>query len=99
MDIKEIVRFPELGGLGEAAPAAKGGGPGSFATVLKDSISEVNRLQKTADQAVTSLATGETSSLHDTMIAMEQADVSFRMMMQVRNKIIEAYQEIMRIQV
>jgi flagellar hook-basal body complex protein FliE len=38
-------------------------------------------------------------SLHDTMIAMEQADVSFRLMMQVRNKIVDAYQEIMRIQV
>ena len=38
-------------------------------------------------------------SLHDTMIAMEQADVSFRLMMQVRNKIVEAYQEILRMQV
>jgi flagellar hook-basal body complex protein FliE len=38
-------------------------------------------------------------SLHDTMIAMEQADLSFRLMMQVRNKIVDAYQEIMRMQV
>ena len=67
--------------------------------MLKDSLTEVNKMQQKADAAVTALATGEKVSLHETMIAMEQADVSFRMMMQVRNKIVEAYQEILRMQV
>ncbi|HZR84485.1 MAG TPA: flagellar hook-basal body complex protein FliE [Candidatus Binatia bacterium] len=70
-----------------------------FGSVLKQSLDEVNRLQQKADAAITALASGEKASLHDTMIAMEQASVSFRLMMQVRNKIVEAYQEVMRIQV
>jgi flagellar hook-basal body complex protein FliE len=103
MDIKDVARFPELAGLAAPGAAPKGpaapGGGRSFATVLADSLAQVNELQANADHAITQLATGQPVSLHDTMIAMEQADVSFRMMMQVRNKIIEAYQEIMRIQV
>jgi flagellar hook-basal body complex protein FliE len=98
VDVKTIIRMPEVPGLQapEATPGAKGG---SFAGVLKSSLAEVNQLQQKADAAITALATGDKASLHDTMIAMEQADVSFRLMMQVRNKIVEAYQEIMRMQV
>jgi flagellar hook-basal body complex protein FliE len=99
VDVKTIIRMPEVPGL--QAPAATPGakGDGSFAGVLKSSLAEVNQLQQKADAAITALATGDKASLHDTMIAMEQADVSFRLMMQVRNKIVEAYQEIMRMQV
>jgi flagellar hook-basal body complex protein FliE len=70
-----------------------------FGTVLSDSLAEVNRLQTNADQAIQALATGQGGTLHDTMIALEKADLSFRLMMQVRNKIVEAYQEILRMQV
>jgi len=100
MDIKDVTQIPQLAGIGapEAKPAAASA-QGSFAGVLKSSLAEVNQLQQKADAAITALATGEKASLHDTMIAIEQADVSFRLMMQVRNKIVEAYQEIMRIQV
>lgn len=90
-------------GTGEATPAtaakAAAGAGGQFANVLKDSLSEVNRLQQKADASITALATTGKASLHDTMIAMEEASVSFKLMMQVRNKIVEAYQEVMRIQV
>lgn len=90
-------------GPGEAQPAgaakAAATGGGQFATVLKDSLSEVSRLQQKADASIVALATTGKSSLHDTMIAMEEASVSFKLMMQVRNKIVEAYQEVMRIQV
>ena len=79
------------------APAATG--EGKFANVLQDSISEVNKLQQKADQSITALATNGEASLHETMIAMEEASLSFKTMMQVRNKIVEAYQEVMRIQV
>ena len=103
MEIKDITNFPALAGLGGPEGPAKSGaakeGSGSFASVLKKSLTEVNAMQQKADAAITALATGEKVSLHETMIAMEQADVSFRMMMQVRNKIVEAYQEVMRIQV
>ncbi|MBI3768927.1 MAG: flagellar hook-basal body complex protein FliE [Deltaproteobacteria bacterium] len=101
MDVKDIVQLPQLAFLrAREVPAAAGGGEAHpFADVLKSSLDEVNTLQQKADAAITALATGDKMSLHDTMIAMEQADVSFRLMMQVRNKIVDAYQEIMRIQV
>ncbi len=101
MNVKDIVQLPELAGLRarETLPPAGGGEAHPFAAVLKSSLDEVNQLQHKADEAITALRTGDKMSLHDTMIAMEQADVSFRLMMQVRNKIVDAYQEIMRIQV
>jgi flagellar hook-basal body complex protein FliE len=76
-------------------PAARVEGP-SFGEVLKDSLAQVTRLQHDADQAIGRLASGGTASLHETMLALDQADVSFRLMMQVRNKIVEAYQEVLR---
>jgi flagellar hook-basal body complex protein FliE len=101
MEIKQIVELPQLAGLrpAETPAAAAGGETHPFADVLKSSLDEVNQLQHTADAAITALATGDSASLHDTMIAIEQADLSFRLMMQVRNKIVDAYQEIMRMQV
>jgi len=70
-----------------------------FGEVLKDAISTVNELQKQSDQEIQKLMTGESQDLHNTVIAMQKADLSFQMMMQVRNKIVQAYQEIMRMQV
>lgn len=103
MEIKDITQFPSVAGLGgpEGPKKAPGSeqGDGSFAAALKRSLTEVNQLQQKAEAAISALATGDKVSMHDTMIAMEQADVSFRLMMQVRNKIVEAYQEILRMQV
>jgi flagellar hook-basal body complex protein FliE len=83
-----------------ATPAAPEGPAGSsFGDVLKDSLAQVNSLQNQADAAIKDLATGGPTTLHDTMIALEKADLSFRLMMQVRNKIVEAYQEVVRMQV
>jgi flagellar hook-basal body complex protein FliE len=70
-----------------------------FGEILKDAISTVNELQKKSDQEVQKLMAGESQDLHTTVIAMQKADLSFQMMMQVRNKIVQAYQEIMRTQV
>jgi flagellar hook-basal body complex protein FliE len=70
-----------------------------FGDILKDAISTVNELQKQSDQEIQKLMTGESQDLHTTVIAMQKADLSFQMMMQVRNKIVQAYQEIMRMQV
>ena len=71
----------------------------SFGAFLEGSISEVNKLQHQADQAIQDLAGGNEIDIHNTMIAMEKAEVSFKLMMQVRNKIINAYEEVMRMQV
>jgi flagellar hook-basal body complex protein FliE len=77
--------------------AAEKGGP-AFGDILKDAISTVNEVQKQSDREIQKLMTGESQDLHTTVIAMQKADLSFQLMMQVRNKIVEAYQEIMRMQ-
>ncbi len=71
----------------------------SFGDVLKDSIKKVVELEKDADKEVEKLVKMENTDIQTTMIAIEKADLSFQMMMQIRNKIISAYEEIMRMQV
>ncbi len=68
----------------------------SFGDVLKDSIKKVVELEKEADNEVEKLVKMENTDVQTTMIAIEKADLSFQMMMQIRNKIISAYEEIMR---
>lgn len=70
-----------------------------FVAALKDSISQVNQAQLDADHAAEQVAAGESKNLHEAMIKLEEADISLRLMVQVRNKAVEAYQEIMRMQV
>lgn len=72
---------------------------GSFADTLKSAIENVNQLQKASDKSAQDLATGRTDNVAEVMIAAEKADVALRVMVQVRNKIIDAYQEIMKMQV
>lgn len=71
----------------------------SFGDVLKNTISEINELQVDADKAITKVELNDSGSIHEAMIALEKANISFRVMMTVRNKIMDAYQEIMRMQV
>ena len=71
----------------------------SFSEILAKSIEEVNKLQKQADNAIEKLATGEEKDIAQAMIAMEKANLSFQLMTQMRNKIVEAYEEIMRMPV
>jgi flagellar hook-basal body complex protein FliE len=71
----------------------------SFADTLKEAIGSVNALQKNADVQMQNLATGRTDNVAEVMIATEQADIALKLMVQVRNKIIDAYQEIMKMQV
>jgi len=70
-----------------------------FTDSLKESIEKVNELQTKAHQAMENLASGRSQNIHETMIAIEQAEISFKLMTQVRNKILSAYQEIMRMSV
>jgi flagellar hook-basal body complex protein FliE len=75
------------------------GGQGEFMSTLKDAIAKTNEVQLQATEAVEKLVTGETQNVHQTMIALQKADVSFQMMMQIRNKIVSAYEEIQRMQI
>ena len=71
----------------------------SFADTLNDAIHKVNKLQKVSDQKMQDLATGKTDNIPEVMIAAEKADIALKLMVQVRSKIIDAYQEIMKMQV
>jgi flagellar hook-basal body complex protein FliE len=74
-------------------------GSSAFGKVLLQSIEQVNRLQQEADASVGDLATGKRNDIHQTMIAVEKASVSFELLMQIRNKVIAAYDKVMRTQV
>lgn len=98
MDIKAISGIGMTQGLGleTKQPASAIEGAGKFFSEL---VNKVNDLSVQSDQAVQKLATGESRNLHETMIAVEKASISFLFMSQVRNKAIDAYQEVMRMQV
>jgi flagellar hook-basal body complex protein FliE len=72
--------------------------PESFSDLLTRSLDDVNQLKVEADEAVENLVAGKQKDIHATMIALEKADVAFQLLMQVRNKIISAYETIMRMQ-
>ncbi|MEN9723553.1 MAG: hypothetical protein RJB38_1539 [Pseudomonadota bacterium] len=84
---------PDVGG------ASGAGGASSFADVLKNSMQQVNQHQVEADHAIRELVAGRSKNIHETMLAVERADSSLKLMMQVRNKVLDAYREIMRMQV
>jgi flagellar hook-basal body complex protein FliE len=62
-------------------------------------MAETNQQLMDADQQVTRLALGETDNLHQVMISLERAKLSFQLMVQVRNKFLEAYQDVLRMQI
>ncbi len=72
---------------------------GSFGQVLMNSLNRVNQLKIEADAGIENLARGGQTDIHQTMIAVEKASVSFELLMQIRNKLITAYDKIMRMPV
>ncbi|MGC4375632.1 flagellar hook-basal body complex protein FliE [Fictibacillus sp. Mic-4] len=75
------------------------GAPASFAHILNTMIHKVNDSQIQADQAAEQLVTGKATDLHQVMIASEKANITLQTALEIRNKVIEAYQEVMRTQV
>lgn len=71
----------------------------TFGTYLKNSFNNVNQLLGQADVKASDMAVGKAENLHEAMITFEKADTAFKLLVQVRNRAIEAYQEIMRMQV
>lgn len=90
---------PGIASGGQAKAGKPDEGSKSFGEILGESLKEVNNLQLEADKAIEDFATGQTKNVHETMIALNKADTAFKMTMQVKNKIVEAYQEIIRMQV
>ncbi len=72
---------------------------GDFSKVLENTLSEVNKLQENSDKAMSAMATGEVKDLHQAAIAIDKAELSMKMMLEVRNKALNAYKEIARTQI
>ena len=87
-----------LGAIGTAQPQQPAAIP-SFADMLGQMVQDVNAKHATASQAVSGVIAGENVPLHQAMVAMEEASVSFQLMVEVRNKLVESYQELMRMQI
>jgi flagellar hook-basal body complex protein FliE len=71
----------------------------SFADQLQSAVQEVNRLQLARDERTEAMVRGEAVEVHEVMVAAEEAQLAFELLLEVRNKLLEAYQEIMRMQV
>jgi flagellar hook-basal body complex protein FliE len=85
---------PEL-----SAPRGAADAGSSFQSVLKNAINSVEQTRNDASQAVNSFLRGEDVELHSTVLAAQKAELSFEMFLQMRNKVVQAYQEIMRSQI
>jgi flagellar hook-basal body complex protein FliE len=72
---------------------------GHFSEMLSSSMEKVNNDQIQADRSIKELVAGRSKNIHETMLTIERADASLKLMMQVRNKVLDAYKEIMRMQV
>lgn len=99
----QISAISGVAGGAEAAfrpTAGNAAAPGQgFGKLVDEMVGKVSDLQGQADQSIQNLATGQGKGLHEVMIAVEKASLSFQMLTQVRNKAVEAYQEIMRMPV
>jgi flagellar hook-basal body complex protein FliE len=71
----------------------------SFADTLKDSISKLNELQEDKDKAMSDIATGQVKNLHQAAIAIDKAEVSMKLALEIRNKAISAYKELLKTQI
>ncbi len=83
----------------ELGQASKLEGNNQFSSFLRDALDKVNEQQIVSDEYKKLLVTGDVDNLHDVTIAAEKANISLQLTLGIRNKIIEAYREIMRMQI
>ena len=97
----DAFKIGPIGGMEEIPrprPNVASAGPaGGFADSLKQAINEVDRVQKESEAAQVAYARGEEGDLHEVLIRIEEAEIAFKSMMEVRSKLVEAYREVMRI--
>lgn len=91
-----IQGIPASPDYGVTSPPSQGKGEngGEFVKTLQEAMSQVSQLQNEADAHVGELLTGNSQDVHSAMIAVEKASLAFEMMVQVRNKIVQAYQQV-----
>jgi flagellar hook-basal body complex protein FliE len=109
--ISPIERFNQMladrpqGGHRLQAPRFQEGGPvaesagGSFGETLRELVQSVNQQQLRSEELAARFAAGQVEHVHDAMLAMEKASLSFQFIVEVRNRLVEGYQELMRMQV
>jgi flagellar hook-basal body complex protein FliE len=96
--ISALGSLGSIGGLPKLPPLRSEDTQGGFGAVLSTALEKVNELETGANQQVGNLLKGGNTDMSTVMIAVEKADVAFQMMMQVRNKIVSAYQDIEKLQ-
>ncbi len=92
-DLAKLDRAPTI------TPFEPASSTGTFENFLGNFVNDVAQKQSAANNTVNALMSGQNVSLHQTMISMEEANVSFQLMVEVRNKLLDSYQEIMKMQV
>lgn len=97
-ELNSLTPLKSLSSLDNAAQEASNSNTPSFVDYLKSTLGEVDGLQKQAAINAEKLALGDQNYLHDTIIAYEKASLALELTVEVRNRIVEAYQEIMRMQ-
>jgi flagellar hook-basal body complex protein FliE len=98
-DVEKLFKGTQEALPSEEQASTAGENAATFSQILKDSLDKVNLYQTQADTSIKELVAGRNKNIHETMLTIERADTSLKLMMQVRNKILDAYREIMRMQV
>jgi flagellar hook-basal body complex protein FliE len=93
-----VSAISSISGLEPLQPLAQAGKPGEFQNVLEGTIQKLESVNNDATDAVQKFLTGENEELHTTVLAAQKAEIAFDLGLQVRNKVVSAYQEIMRMQ-
>ncbi len=93
-----ILNVPELSKPVPSPATGQAEKTSSFGDFLKEAVNQVNEVQSQSDAQIRNFMAGKSTDIHSIMLAVNKADVSFQMMLQVRNRLVQAYQEIMRMQ-
>ena len=94
-----VSAISSISGLEPLQPLAQAGKPGAFQSILEGTIQKLEATSNDAADAVQKFLTGENEELHTTVLAAQNAEIAFDLGLQVRNKVVSAYQEIMRMQI
>ncbi len=98
MNIQSVGTSSILNNVNMQKPVEENNKETSFSKVISDAINKVNEAQVTADQKVEGLINGDDVNMHDVMLSMQESQLSMQLLIEVRNKVVEAYQEINRVQ-
>ncbi len=100
MSLENITLLPvSVGTSGRVSEKKKNALYENFGDILKDAINNLNNIQKEADEKMVAFAKGEIKSIHDVTISVSKADIALSLAIEIRNRILEAYREITRMQI